>query len=188
MVVAAGMFAMIGGCSSDTSDSSSKPAPNAKTADGNAEDEAGDDVGSDPATAIPVGTQIKFSEGWEFKVNSAELAKDEALSQDDSATGFPPDDDEHTVVVNVTMINDSGEADSPIMNMQTRLLPPSGENIEAQITRFDDACDVFADLRPDTEYTCSFAFNVKTDEADDSLLSVAPLTNIEAGKRFFALK
>jgi len=181
-----GAFATIG---EGSTDEKGKQAPNAGATSGEAgEDTVGTDEGSDKATAIAVGTQIKVSSGWEFRVNSAEINANETVAK---ANQFnTPDEGMQYLTVNVTMINKSGKADSPLTNLQMSLLPPSGVGIDSEIMiDLPESCDSTAKMQPDAEYTCNEAFQVKIDEAENSLLIVEPVFTLDDNaQRFFALK
>lgn len=144
--------------------------------------------GADKAQPIPVGTEIKVSSGWDFKVNSVELNANAKLQQ---ANQFnTPDDGKQFVLVNVSMSNKSGKPDSPLTNLKVSLLPPSGVAISSDFASVTDQCDSTTQLQPDAVYTCNEIFQVNVADADTSLLLVEPQFTIHQNdaQRFFSLK
>lgn len=194
-LIVTGMFATIGEGSTGSTGKSGNRAPNAasKTGDttaGSTAAGAGSE-GADKAKPIPLGTQIKVSSGWEFKVNSANLNATDQIAQGNEFV--KPDAGKQFVLVNVTMINKSGKPDAPLTNVKMSLLPPSGVAIDSDImggSQASDNCVSTTQLQPDAEYTCNEVYQVKTEEADASLLLVEPVFTINenGAQRFFALK
>jgi hypothetical protein len=194
LVVLAGLFATIGEGSTGDSGDSGNRAPNAQsssdsTAPGDAKADAAGKEGADKAKPIPIGTQIKVSSGWEFKVNSVNQNANEQLAQ---ANEFnTPEDGNQFVLVNVTMINKSGKPDAPLTNLKMSLLPSSGVAIDSSWSTagLGDACDTTTQLQPDAEYTCNAVFEAKPDEIGNSLLLVEPQFTLDenGAQRFFAL-
>jgi hypothetical protein len=195
LVVLAGLFATVGEGSTGSSGDSGNRAPNAQSSsdstapgDAKADDGAGKE-GADKAKPISVGTQIKVSSGWDFKVNSVNQNANEQLAQ---ANEFnTPEDGKQFVLVNVTMINKSGKPDAPLTNLKMSLLPPSGVAIDSSWSTagLGDACDTTTQLQPDAEYTCNAVFEAKPDEVGNSLLLVEPQFTLDenGAQRFFAL-
>lgn len=192
LVVVVGAFATIGEGSTESSGDSGNKAPNAQsssesTAPGDTKgDESATKEGADKTAPIPVGTQIKVSSGWDFRVNSVVENANGQVGQ-----YVEPDEGKQFVLMNVTMVNKSGKPDAPLTNLKTSLLPPSGVAIDTEIMASPaEQCDVMTQLQPDAEYTCNLAFQAKTDEVAASLLLVEPLFTLNANgaQRFFALK
>lgn len=185
LVVAVALFATIG---EGSTASSGNKAPNADSS--SSSKKSGTAAGSDKAKPIAIGDEIKVSSGWFFKVNSAQLNANDTLAKGNELQ--TPDDGKQYVMVNVSITNKSGKPDSPMSNLKMSLLPSSGIAIDPEfaVDGVPDVIDETTQLQPDAVYTGNVVFQVKTDEAANSLLLVEPQFTVDenGAQRFFSLQ
>ena len=175
-LIAAAMFATLGEGSSSSSDSGDKDDKSAAPA-------------STQASPIPLGTDVVVAEGWNLKVNGAELDANATMA---AANQFnTPEAGKQYVLVNVSITNNSDQPEAPFTNVKLALLPPSGVAADPTfVAGLAGAIDSMAQMQPGATATGVVPFEVPAAEAAASvLLGQSTFTMDEAkDQKFFAIQ
>lgn len=181
------LFATVGESTTETTGTNN--APNADAGSSEKSSSGSEGPSSTKEAPVPIGTAITVSKGWDMKVNSANLDADAIVSGGNQF--LQPDEGKKFVLINVTLTNNSGNPESPLMDVDLSLLPPSGIAVDDMCIMGDvpDKLDLSAQMQPGVAATGNVCFEAKADEIADSLLLAEPVFTMDQNKaqKFFAI-